>query len=111
MEIESGTNPGSSRHQGLLVQRRHESQAPAMEGVGEVAVEHLGADLEQEVRSASPLVRRQREVNGDRGETARSFRSRRDATRRAALSQIGKASSLPSVDDGLRAMVVARCER
>jgi hypothetical protein len=70
MEIESGTNPGSSPHQGLLVQRRHESQAPAMEGVGEVAVEHLGADLEQEVRSASPLVRRQREVNGDRGETA-----------------------------------------
>jgi hypothetical protein len=49
--MESGTSRGSSRRQGLLVHRRHESRVPAMERVGEVLVEHLGADLEQEVRS------------------------------------------------------------
>jgi hypothetical protein len=49
--MESGTNRGSSRRQGLLVDRRHESRVPAMERVGEVVVEHLGADLEQEVHS------------------------------------------------------------
>jgi hypothetical protein len=45
--MESGTNRGSSRRQGLLVHRRHESRVPAIEGVSEVVVEHLGADLEQ----------------------------------------------------------------
>ncbi len=49
--MESGTNRGSSAVRGCSSNRRHESRAPAMEGVGEVVVEHLGADLEQEVRS------------------------------------------------------------
>ncbi len=48
----AGQTVGGSCCQGLLVDRRHQSWVPPPEGAVEVLVDHLRANLEQEVRSA-----------------------------------------------------------